>query len=115
VGTDGEGAVTVLFFAGARRAAGTGKASLELLPGTTVSQLVEMLAERFGEDLAAVMAGSALWVNGGPAELGAFLRDGDEVAVLPPVSGGAGGSGVYERCAPGRWGRQLAGSRCATL
>lgn len=81
--------VTVLFFASAREAAGTSRTSVEVGVGTTLSQLGGLLTERYGESLAAVMVNSALWVNGEPGELGTTLQSGDEVAVLPSVSGGA--------------------------
>jgi sulfur-carrier protein len=77
--------VTLRLFAAARQAAGT--ARLQLV-ATTVSEALEAAKQKFGEDFSAVLDGSRVWVNGEPAELSAPLRDGDEVAVLPPVSGG---------------------------
>jgi molybdopterin converting factor subunit 1 len=81
-------AVTVLLFAAAREAAGTAKETLDLPAGSTVAELAEMLAGRYGESLGAVLRRSAVWVNGEPVPPGTALRAGDEVAVLPPVSGG---------------------------
>lgn len=48
------------------------------------------LEERYGSDFAAVLATSRVWVNGDEPALGhdTALADGDELAVLPPVSGG---------------------------
>lgn len=80
--------VTVLFFATARLATGTSRTSFEATPGTTVAELAEALVARYGNGLADVMASCALWVNGEPTDPGYVLATGDEVAVLPPVSGG---------------------------
>ena len=44
--------------------------------------------ERYGTHLAAVIAFSAIWLNGEPASRELPVGDTDEVAVLPPVSGG---------------------------
>ena len=41
-----------------------------------------------GEAFSEVVAVSNIWVNGEPAEPDAPVQDDDEVAVIPPVSGG---------------------------
>ena len=43
---------------------------------------------RFGPVFAGVLASSKVWVNGEPAGDGDPVGATDEVAVLPPVSGG---------------------------
>ena len=45
--------------------------------------------ERFGDDFAAQLQSCRIWVNGEPALESDPVGDADEVAVLPPVSGGA--------------------------
>jgi molybdopterin synthase sulfur carrier subunit len=80
--------VTVLFFAGAREATGARSTTLRVAAGTTPLQLAESLIEGYGADFARVLETSALWVNGVPQRPGQVLESGDEVAVLPPVSGG---------------------------
>ncbi len=45
-------------------------------------------AERFGPAFADLAGRSRLWVNGEPAEPWAPVGEEDEVALLPPVSGG---------------------------
>ena len=60
------------------------------MPTGALGALLDDLAARLGADFAAVLAVSRVWVNGqepvrGP---GTEVRAGDEVAVLPPVSGG---------------------------
>jgi molybdopterin converting factor small subunit len=74
-------------FAAARIAAGTGRDSV---PGATVAEVLAAARARYGEDFAAVLETCAVWVNGAPAGPEAVVADHDEVAVLPPVSGGQG-------------------------
>jgi molybdopterin converting factor small subunit len=73
-------------FASAREAAGTDRADI---PGGTVGAVLGEARARYGPDFAAVLAGSRVWRNGEPAGDDEAVGDGDEVAVLPPVSGGA--------------------------
>lgn len=76
---------TVRLFAAAREAAGTGS---DEVPGATVREVLAAACARYGAQFEAVLATSRVWVNGSPAEPGDALRAADEVAVLPPVSGG---------------------------
>jgi molybdopterin synthase sulfur carrier subunit len=76
---------TLRLFAAAREAAGTGHDSV---PGTTVGAVLDEAVRRYGPSFAAVLGSSRVWRNGEPAELGDDVADADEVAVLPPVSGG---------------------------
>jgi sulfur-carrier protein len=73
-------------FAAARQAAGTGSVDAQ---GATVDEVLRHAREQFGPEWSAVLDGSRVWVNGEPAEPTTPVGDGDEVAVLPPVSGGA--------------------------
>jgi sulfur-carrier protein len=72
-------------FAQARDCAGTGEVALE---GATVGEVLDAAVARYGERLAAVIGVSAIWLNGDAASRELPVGDGDEVAVLPPVSGG---------------------------
>lgn len=76
----------LLLFAAARVAAGTGR---EQVRGHTVAEVLNDANARHGEQFASVVANSRVWVNGEPALPEQVLKDGDEIAILPPVSGGA--------------------------
>jgi molybdopterin converting factor small subunit len=76
---------TVLFFGPARDAAGTRAA---VLSGDTVGALMALAVARYGETFSSLLPTCRIWVNGEPADDDAKVADGDEVAVLPPVSGG---------------------------
>ena len=76
---------TLRLFAGAREAAGTG---VDQIDGDTVGAILDAAVERYGSAFADVLASSRTWVNGEQAERSDVVGDGDEVAVLPPVSGG---------------------------
>jgi molybdopterin converting factor small subunit len=78
--------VTTLRLFGPARLA-TGQSSVEVA-GRTVGDVLAAAEARFGEDLAAVVAVSSIWVNGAAASLGDAVGDADEVSVIPPVSGG---------------------------
>jgi MoaE-MoaD fusion protein len=73
--------VTVRLFAGLRERAGTGRLELE-----DVERVADVWP-RLG--LGDEPAGLLYAVNRAYVERGAALRDGDEVALIPPVSGGA--------------------------
>jgi len=77
---------TLRLFAGARESAGTGHDTFD---SSTVGGVLDEACVRYGEGFAAVLAASKVWRNGEPAERHDPVADGDEVAVLPPVSGGA--------------------------
>ncbi len=73
----------VRLFAGLRERAGTDGLELELPPGARVAEALERLRDLAGE-VPVVMA-----VNHEYAEPQTELRAGDELALIPPVSGGA--------------------------
>lgn len=74
-----------MLFAQAREAAGTGRAELA---GTTVGEVLASARQRFGATFSSVLDSSKVWVNGEPATEADPVKASDEVAVLPPVSGG---------------------------
>ncbi len=73
-------------FASAREAAGTGRDTVE---GATVAAVLAEARRRYGDGFAEILDGCGVWVNGEPAHGDLPVGAADEVAVLPPVSGGA--------------------------
>lgn len=56
--------------------------------GRTVGEVVEDLSARYGERFAQIAEVGSFVVNGERAAREAPIAEGDEVALLPPVSGG---------------------------
>jgi MoaD family protein len=72
-------------FASAREAAGTSRDELD---GATVAEVLDRASARYGERFSQVLASCRIWVNGETADPDTPVGPTDEVAVLPPVSGG---------------------------
>lgn len=81
-----DGVPVLRLFAGARDAAGVGR---DRLDGLTVAEVLAAARARYGSPFTEVLEHCAVWRNGEPCELHDQVREDDEVAVLPPVSGGA--------------------------
>lgn len=77
---------TLRLFANLRETAGTNSVAIE---GTTVGAVLDEAASRFGERFGEGLKTAQLWVNGEPADRATSVASGDEIAVIPPVSGGA--------------------------
>jgi sulfur-carrier protein len=77
--------VTLRLFASIREVAGTGTAEFE---ARTVGDLIDQASAKFGESFVALLPSCRVWVNGEPAEQSETVESGDEIALLPPVSGG---------------------------
>jgi molybdopterin converting factor small subunit len=75
----------VLLFAQAREAVGASRVTSD---ADTVAGVMDDLVERYGTAFRDVLATSRVWCNGDPTEPGAPVGPSDELAVLPPVSGG---------------------------
>lgn len=73
-------------FASVREAAGTARAEVE---GATVGEVLDAARTRFGPDFARLLEQSRVWLNGDDTSVDAPVSADDEVAVLPPVSGGS--------------------------
>ena len=83
--------VTVLFFAGARERVGVGRVDVELAAGACLGDAVDAAIASSGRDVV-LPAGIMLARNGVYVDRTAEVSDGDEIAVIPPVSGGEDGS-----------------------
>lgn len=85
--------VKLLSFGVLREVFGAGTQDVEIPDGSTVGNLLQILEQRtsnltmYGK----VWQSLAVAVNREYSSSGAVLRDGDEVALLPPVSGGSFG------------------------
>lgn len=77
--------VRCLFFAAYRDVAGTDQLEIELPRDVTVSELVRHVRERIGE---ALPSRPLVALNQEYAAFDAVVREGDEVAFVPPVAGG---------------------------
>ncbi|OFX24693.1 MAG: molybdopterin converting factor subunit 1 [Anaeromyxobacter sp. RBG_16_69_14] len=88
-------AIQVLYFAAAREAAGASRESLPDVPAT-VADLRRVLAQRH-PPLARVLPRCRIAVNQEFAEDATPLQDGAEVALVPPVAGGAPRFEVVDR------------------
>lgn len=87
--SDGPMRVRVRLFAIQRELAGTREIHLELVPGSTIDGAWEAVVDRFPV-LAPGRPAIRFARNGEYAPADTELMDGDEVAMIPPVSGGSG-------------------------
>jgi molybdopterin synthase sulfur carrier subunit len=75
----------VRLFASAREAAGTGR---DVIDADDVAGVLTVARARYGDRFEALLGTCRVWVNGEPAEPETPVSPADEVAILPPVSGG---------------------------
>ncbi len=78
---------TLRLFAGLRDVAGSSRFDID---GATVGEVVDRAAEKFGPRFVEILRRSRIWLNGEQAERDDPVGPGDEIALIPPVSGGAG-------------------------
>ncbi len=79
--------IKLKFFAYAREMVGEKEMDMELEAGTTVGELFRLLTHKY-PGLREMQDHVIIAVNRSTCPLTRELRDGDLVAVLPPVSGG---------------------------
>ncbi|GJF08406.1 molybdopterin synthase sulfur carrier subunit [Mycolicibacterium cyprinidarum] len=80
--------ITIRYFAAARAAAGTETETIDLLPGTTMMELIDGLKARDG-GLAKVLARCSYLCDGvAVRDTGMTLGSTQTIDVLPPFAGG---------------------------
>ena len=77
--------VNVRLFAALRELAGSSRVEAE---GATVGEVVQALSARYGERFEGIARMGSAVVDGERADPATPLTEGQEVALLPPVSGG---------------------------
>ncbi len=79
--------ISVLYFASLRQAVGTPNETIEIADGATLDDLVAEVGRRHSAvekfRTSMMLARNQEWVDGAST-----LSDGDEIALMPPVSGG---------------------------
>lgn len=80
--------IDVLLFAGLRQAAKTDRVQVEVEPGATANDLIDQLKLRSGLGDLLSRLPVRVAVNREYVEGDRVIRDGDEVALVPPISGG---------------------------
>lgn len=89
--------IDVLYFGILKDLFGGGQERLEVAAGSTVDDAVRLLRGRASNQNDALWNSLAVAVNREYAGVATVLRDGDEVALLPPVSGGLGATVALQR------------------
>ena len=79
--------ITLLYFAGAKEATGVRMESIELLKNTSIKELLSQLSITYPK-IRDMLNTIQVSVNYKVADKGTILNEGDEVAIMPPISGG---------------------------
>lgn len=79
--------VKILFFASARESCGTSSTEINVEGNSSLKELICLLSEKF-PNLNVVKYRYAVAVNKKYIRGDVILQPGDEVAILPPISGG---------------------------
>ncbi len=79
--------IVVKFFAGHREIVGRRDEVYQLPEGSMLGDLIDLVVDRY-PSLRDLMGDAAYGINQVVSESNRELKEGDEVAILPPVSGG---------------------------
>ncbi len=79
--------ITVLYFASAKNATGKRRESIKLPEGTTIRELLLNITS-IHPRIKNILNSMQIAVNYKVVDADAILKEADEVALLPPVSGG---------------------------
>ncbi len=77
---------TLRLFANLRESAGTDSVDID---ASTVAELLDAASDRFGDRFSSGLEAAGVWVNGEQADRATEISTSDEIALIPPVSGGA--------------------------
>lgn len=69
-------------------AAEAARTRADTMSGASVDEVLAAARDRYGDEFTRVLQTCRVWVNGESPEPDVTLGDDDEVALLPPVSGG---------------------------
>jgi len=75
----------LLLLGPAREAAGLRN---DVVDGATIDAVLGEAVNRYGTKFQEILGVSQVWLNGEPTERDAVVESYDEIAVLPPISGG---------------------------
>jgi molybdopterin synthase catalytic subunit len=79
--------ITVLYFASAKNATGKRRESIKLPEDTTIRELLSKISSTHPR-IRNILNSMQIAVNYMVVDVDAILKEADEVALLPPVSGG---------------------------
>lgn len=79
--------ITILYFASVKDITGVKKETMELPLNTSIKKLLAKISLSY-PDIKSILNVVKISVNYKLIDMNTILKDGDEVALLPPVSGG---------------------------